>query len=112
MDLRQNIKKTLKEQTQENHSKDRIVKLIKKLLEGIKHREDDVCDIEVISPENRRALDPNVRFQYIRINIVFSKERNRDYQESVANEIWDIINNYTGEHVDLYFVTNKKCKKI
>jgi hypothetical protein len=120
--MKQLIKKILKEQTEETKVK-KLIEIVANdiILPTYKHI---LCDIEVISPSDRKASDPNYRYEQFRVTIFALGGKGtrywpetmgiRDLYDKLMNEIWDTIHDYTGGiAVDMYLtkLNKNECEK-
>ena len=72
MTLKDNIRKILKEEINNQKPKD-LSPIIARLLDGLKYRNEGIiCDIKVTAPFNRKTIEPDKSFKHYKIEITFN----------------------------------------
>jgi len=107
MRIEQTIKRILREE--QNKMVD-LSPLLKKILnrEIVQENSDILCGVEVVHPDNRENYKVTFTFIVHRGKVSFyTKEKH----ESIMNEAWDIIYDYTGQPVDLYSKYVRTCNE-
>jgi len=117
MNIKQTIKRILREEIEKKDLSPILEKLLNSLL--VKHNQDVICGVKVIHPSQRQSLN-NDMFDRYSVTITFIGGIDtkfwprtmavRDKYESILNEAWDIIYNFTNQAVDIYSTEVKKCE--
>ena len=117
MNLQNTIRRILREEIEKKDLSPIIEKLLNKLL--IKNYKDIVCNVKVTHPSQRQSLN-NDKFDSYKVTITFIGGKNteywpetmeiRDKYESIMNEAFDIIYDYTNQAVDIFSTKVKKCE--
>jgi len=117
MNLQNTIRRILREEIEKKDLSPIIEKLLNKLL--IKNYKDIVCNVKVTHPSQRQSLN-NDKFDSYKVTITFIGGKGteywpetmeiRDKYESIMNEAWDIIYDYTNQAVDIFSTKVKKCE--
>jgi len=106
-----NTKKNIKEETKKDLSQT-IENLLNKLL--VKHHKDVICSVDVVHPNNRESVSGD-KFESYKVTLTFIGERGklsfttRDEHETLMNEAWDLVYNFTNHPTDIYSKYVKSC---
>jgi hypothetical protein len=115
--MRELIKRLLKEE-----SKKDLSRLITRLLETsiLPKYKDVMCGVKVTSPKDRESIQPGKEFLQYKINVYFIGGRGTKYfhetmairrmYEKIMDEIWNVVESYTGESTDMYATYYKECE--
>lgn len=112
MGIEQTIKRILREEIKKTDLSPLFEKILNK--EIVKHNSDIMCGVEVTHPDDRESLTGD-KFNNYKITFIFIGNPNhqkmniRDRYESIMNEAWDIIYDYTSKPVDVYSRIVKSC---
>jgi hypothetical protein len=112
----------LYEETSRDNTKKDLSPKIKRVLQSIIERENDiVCGVEVTAPWNRESLEFNRPFRHYKILVKFIGGPGTDYYpltrddedmyHNIMDEMWQAVYNYLGLATDLYSQKNKKCEE-
>lgn len=113
MNLRENIKRVLREE-----SKRDLTSVMETLLDGfVDDHKDILCKVEVKHPDNRTKLPhsdniyENYRatFYLIAHKGGYSVTR-AQLMDNVMNEVWDLVYNYTGQKLDMFTKYVNSCE--
>ena len=118
MNLRENVKRVLREE-----SKKDLTSVIQTLLDGfVKDHKDVVCKVEVKHPDNRTKL-PHQEYPYNNYRVDFyliggygsdnwpATQSVRRMFDDLMNEAWDLVYNYTGQKLEMFTKNVKSCEE-
>ena len=119
MNLRHNIKRILREETDKD-----FTSVIKMLLEGfVNDHKDILCKVEVKHPDKRTKL-PHQEYTYKNYRATFyliggygssnwptTQSVLRKYDD-LMNEAWELIHNYTGQALEMFSKHVKSCGDV
>ena len=119
MNLRGNIKRILREETNKD-----LTPVIEMLLEGfVNDNKDILCKVEVKHPSKRTKL-PRQEYPYTRYRIDFYliggygsdnwpvTQSVRRKLDDLMNEAWDLVHDYTGQKLEMFTKHVKSCDDI
>ena len=119
MDLRGNIKKILREESNKD-----LTPVIQTLLDGfVDDHKDVLCKVEVKHPDKRTKL-PHQEYPYNNYRVDFYliggygsdnwpvTQSVRRKLDDLMNEAWDLVYNYTGQRLDMFTKNIKSCDDI
>jgi len=114
MNLQENIRKILREETEDLSSF--IENMLTKIL--VNKNKDILCGVKVIHPTNRESLSDR-KFTSYKVTFIFiggygtknwpKTQRVVGKYETIMNKGWDLIYDYTDLAVDVYSTEVKKC---
>jgi hypothetical protein len=108
MTLKDNIRKILKEEINNQKPKD-LSPIIERLLDGLKYRNEGIiCDIKVTVPFNRKTIEPDKSFKHYKIEITFLGSPKRIH-EDIMDEAWTKAYDYLEQPTDLYSKYVDEC---
>jgi hypothetical protein len=117
MNLQDTIRRILREEIEKKDLSPILEKLLNRLL--VKNNKDIICNVKVIHPSQRQSLN-NDKFDSYKVTITFIGGEGteywpetmaiRDKYESIMNEAWDTIYDFTNQAVDIYSTKVKKCE--
>ena len=108
MTLKDNIRKILKEEINNQQPKN-LSLIIERLLEGLKYRNEGIiCDIKVMVPFNRKTIEPDKSFKNYKIEITFLGSPKRIH-EYIMDEAWTKVYDYLEQPTDLYSKYVDEC---
>ena len=119
MNLRHNIKKILREETNKD-----LTSVMEMLLEGfVNDHKDILCKVEVKHPD-KRVVRPYQEYPHKNYRVTFyfiggygssnwpaTQSVLRKYDD-LMNEAWDLIHNYTGQSLEMFTKHVKSCDDI
>ena len=119
MDLRGNIKKILREESNKD-----LTPVIQTLLDGfVDDHKDVLCKVEVKHPDKRTKL-PHQEYPYNNYRVDFYliggygsdnwpvTQSVRRKLDGLMNEAWDLVHNYTGQKLEMFTKHVKSCDDI
>ena len=119
MDLRGNIKKILREESNKD-----LTPVIQTLLDGfVDDHKDVLCKVEVKHPDKRTKL-PHQEYPYNNYRVDFYliggygsdnwpvTQSVRRELDDLMNEAWDLVHNYTGQALEMFTKHVKSCDDI
>lgn len=119
MDLRGNIKKILREESNKD-----LTPVIQTLLDGfVDDHKDVLCKVEVKHPDKRTKL-PHQEYPYNNYRVDFYliggygsdnwpvTQSVRRELDDLMNKAWDLVHNYTGQALEMFTKHVKSCDDI
>jgi hypothetical protein len=111
MNLNENIKRILREETTKDYTS-----LIESILTNlfVTGHKDEVCKVEVVHPQEKMQLHRPEQYSVIFYfkGFEFKFLPKSDLKEELMNEAWDLIYNYTGQRISMFSKYVKDCGDI
>jgi hypothetical protein len=118
MNLKQSIRRILKEETKKDLSPT-LENLLNKML--VNENRDIICGVKVKHPSNRTKLPDNMYdHEHYRVDITFIGGYGTDFfpqtqavqirYDNLIDEAWNIVYDFTGHPVDIFYKYSKKCE--